>query len=100
MGVVKISGSSDDLVIVEDLPGGDDELSPRDTDDFLVVASDGTALRGRYDDDGVWRFSTHTAGSAAMSKVEAPVGDDDNYSDVVTLTGDIRWVAITDKLAS
>jgi hypothetical protein len=90
MGTITINGGSDDLVEV----GGDlvEEFSPADTDEFLVLASDGTILKGSY--DGVWRFVPHTAGTATMSKVEAPEDDDDNYSDVVTLAGNITWVAI------
>lgn len=95
MATVTINGASDDLIEI----GGDisDEFSPSDTDEFLVVASDGTALRGSY--DGVWRFTTHTSGSAKMSKVEAPKDDDDNYSDVVTLEGDIAWIALATNIA-
>lgn len=91
-----IKGSSDDLVEV----GGDfhEEFNPSDPEEgFLVIASDGTALRGKY--DGVWRLTVHTQGSATMSKVEAPEDDDDNYSDVVTLEGDIAWVALASQIA-
>lgn len=95
MAEVKIYGASDDLVEI----GGDiyDEFNPADTDDFLLAFSDGTVLRGKY--DGVWRFVRHSTGSAAMEKVEAPEDDDDNYSDVVTLNGEIAWVVLGSAIA-
>jgi hypothetical protein len=97
MARITIQGSSDDLVEI----GGDlaEEFSPQDTDDFMVVVSDGTVLNGSYDDNGVWRFTLHTSGTATMSKVEAPVDDDDNYSDVVTLEGELRWVGVATAVA-
>ena len=97
MAKVTIEGHSDDLVVIEFDSGESDEYWPADTDDFLIAASDGTILKGSY--DGVWRFTTHTAGTAQMSKVEAPEDDDDNYSDVVTLAGNIAWVALASAVA-
>ena len=91
MSKLIIYGASDDLVEI----GGDfyEEFNPREPEDgFLILCSDGTALKGKY--DGVWRFTVHTTGSASISKEEAPEDDDDNYSDRVTLEGDIAWVAL------
>lgn len=95
MARITINGASDDLVEI----GGDirEEFSPRDEGNFFIVASDGTVLKGAY--DSVWRFTLHTKGSATIDKQEAPADDDDNYSDVVTLDGDIRWVALATALA-
>ena len=95
MSEVRISGASDDLIEI----GGDiiEEFSPADTDEFFIVASDGTALSGVY--DGTWRFTLHTRGSAEMEKREAPADDDDDYSDVITLRGDIAWVALASNIA-
>lgn len=96
MTTLTIRGSSDDIVEF----GGDfrEEVYPADTDDFLIVASDGTALRGEYDNDGMWRFKPLATGAATMTKVEAD-DPDDNYSDVVTLEGDLAWVALATDIA-
>lgn len=90
-----INGASDDLVEV----GGDfhEEFNPSSDEDFLILVSDGTVLKGSY--NGTWRFVQHTKGTATFNKVEAPEDDDDNYSDVVTIEGDIAWVALGSQIA-
>lgn len=94
--MIKIYGCSDDLIEIE----GDieDELNPpssvEDEGAFLAF-SDGTVLRVKY--DGVWRI-TPVFVNTNYSKVEAPEDDDSNYSDVVTLTGNITWVVMSERL--
>jgi hypothetical protein len=91
--MLKIYGASDDLLEVE----GDtqEEFSVWDTEykPFTVAVSDGTLLRVRYDDDGIWRISLLTKGAAQFEKVEGDVVKD--TPDVVTLSGvEFRWVAV------
>jgi len=94
-----ISGASDDLVELE----GDivEEYScPRGRQ--VLAFGDGTCLRVRYTNEGLWRIDLLTQGSAIYTKVEAFDLDDEGkkhpggqpgYSDVVTLEGDLKWVA-------
>jgi hypothetical protein len=86
---IAVFGYSDDIIAIS----GDinDELSPDDTPAKLAF-SDGTVLSVIYDADGCWRVNRVAAGSATMEKVEAEGPDTDNYSDRVTLTGEIRWM--------
>lgn len=91
MKTVIIYGASDDLVEIE----GDinEEIGHYDEDTPLKLGfSDGTVLSVVYDDDGCWRVNRIAKGSAKMKKVEADGPDTKNYSDRVTLTGDINWV--------
>ena len=100
MATITIYGASDDLVVVE----GDllEEFSfyPQDDEARLIGISDGTLLRVRYDEDGVWRLTLVHQGTAEMEKQEAPADDQDNYSDRVTLTGDIEWVVFGTEMVA
>lgn len=95
--MIRIYGASDDLIEIE----GDisDELNPHD-DPCLLVCSDGHAFRVTY--DGCWRFTPVARGTAKYTKDEAIDMDADRrpdgssgYSDLVTLDGDVEWVALT-----
>lgn len=95
MGMAKviISGASDDLIEIE----GDlqEEFSHywRDGDDkpLYLAFGDGTLVSVRYDADGCWRFVCVVHGSADLIKVEA-TGTEDDYTDRITLIGNIHWV--------
>lgn len=79
------------MAIVGD--GFSDEFYP-DTDDdnaYHLAFSDGTLLTVLYDGDGFWRITPMVHGTAEYTKHEATDADED-YTDVVTLTGDICWV--------
>jgi len=94
-----ISGSSDDLIEIEgDISEEFSHLPPDDGPAYLAV-SDGTLLQVQYI-DGVWRITTLKKGACLISKEEAEGADSDNYSDRVTLTGKIRWVAYATKWAN
>lgn len=91
MNKVTIYGASDDLVEIEgDL---DEEFGG---DDVVLAFGDGTVLRVSFAPSGVWGIERQAAGSAVYEKVEAPPGDEDNYSDRVTLIGRLRWVLATE----
>ena len=98
MKTIIISGASDDLIELE----GDirDEISPRNDEYPVKLAfSDGTVLSVVYDKDGCWRVNRMAEGTAKMEKVEADGPDTDNYSDRVTLTGEIRWCVAGNYMA-
>lgn len=89
MKTIYISGASDDLIEID----GDireefnhyDEGSP-----FYLTFSDGTVLSINYNNDGFWRINRLTIGSAEYSKHEG-MDEENDYSDIVTLKGDIKW---------
>lgn len=96
MAQIKISGHSDDIVSVE----GDfnEEFSAYDEETGYVFVSDGTVLSVTYGDDGgFWRINRVREGTAKYEKEEA-TDEDDDYSDVVTLTGRIKWVGFGKEL--
>ena len=91
-----ISGHSDDLIEVEGAIREEYSALDDEGGGLVVGASDGTAVRIRYADNGVWRITPVATGpQSTLSIVQAPEDDDDNYSDVATITcpdGAIRWV--------
>lgn len=91
MSAVTVYGASDDLIEIEgDLT--EEFTLIDDTDGDVLTFSCGTALRIKYDRDGMWRITRIAAGFANMNKTEATNADDD-YTDRVTLTGDaVTWV--------
>lgn len=97
---VTIYGASDDLIEIE----GDirEEWSPPEDGPALLAFSDGTVLRIEFERDGTWRIAQIKQGSAEYTHVPS-VGDDD-YSDRVTLSGDIggtiAWVVLGTNITS
>lgn len=91
---VKVYGASDDLIEVEG--GIEAEFAHYDDDNekACLAFSDGTLLRVRFADDGIWRITTVRKGASGITKDEAIDGD--NHTDVVTLDPDrkIEWVAL------
>ena len=89
-----VYGASDDLIEIEGQIR--EEFSPGEPD-VVLGFSDGTVLRIRFTNDGVWRITTLAQGSSSLTIVQAPVDDDDIYSDRATLTGEVRWVLCGDR---
>lgn len=92
---VTIYGASDDLIEVggalyEEFSALNDH---REETGGILAFSDGTVLDVIYDHNGVWRITRLATGTATFEKIEAPPeeGEDGNYSDRVTLTGDFAW---------
>lgn len=90
-----VYGSSDDCIEVEG-PGIGEEFYLKGGDespDYLAF-SDGTVLRVQYGvgDKGVWEIRPMVNGSATCSH-KAWTCEDRDYSDRVTLEGDLSWVA-------
>lgn len=95
--MLKIYGASDDLIEVE----GDISAEFTAAEGSNVLGfSDGTLLQIQYGAGGnaFWRITPLIYGGAKYSKTEA-TDEDDNYSDVVTLNGDIRWITCGDDWA-
>lgn len=94
---ITVHGASDDLIEVE----GDirEEFSGGPSNTDLLAFSDGTVLQITYGKSGVWRINLAAAGTATVNIVQAPLNDDDNYSDRATLDGDIRWVVRGQEMA-
>jgi hypothetical protein len=93
---VAVYGASDDLVEIEGDLNEEFNLA-YDSEAMLLAFGDGTVLYVRYDNNGVWRITQRESGTAAFEKAEAPPDDEDNYSDRVTLRGDLRWVVATEQ---
>ena len=94
---VTLRGYSDDLI---DLSGAIAEEWGVSDDASIVAFSDGTAARIEYDADGVWRIATLKVGPGSEVKhLPAVVGDDENYSDVLTVTGYLAWAVLGESIA-
>ncbi len=97
MNSITIYGASDDLIEVE----GDlsEEFGCYDEKENYLSFNDGTVLSVVYADDGCWRINRVVKGTAEYSKVEADGADTDNYTDRVTLKGNITSVVYGTKIA-
>lgn len=89
MGKVTLSGASDDLIEV----GGDireefNYLAGDEEVGSFVAFSDGTVLKIRFDQEGIWRVTPVVRGSAELKVDQAT---EDEYTDEATLDGDVRW---------
>ena len=82
---IKVSGHSDDIVCVE----GDltEEFYPTEDEPFYVAISEGTLLRVSY--DGMWNIRVLHTGLGTTVHHEPATDEDENYSDVVTLTSEL-----------
>ncbi|MBZ0270558.1 hypothetical protein K8I61_00865 [bacterium] len=96
MQAVTIRGASDDLIEVEGdineefnhYGSCDDNAEPR-----YLAFGDGTVLSITYGvGGGFWRINRVRAGSAVYEKQEATDENSDDYSDRVTLTGELGCV--------
>jgi len=98
MDEITIYGASDDLIEVESTSFRAEEFNIDNYGDYILAVSDGTILRVRYDEDGIWRFTPLLIGSAL---VDIKYGKDDRaHTDRVTLTSDdLRWVVLGTHIA-
>ncbi len=88
---ITIYGASDDLIEIE---GDVRKEFSHSSEDAYLGCSDGTLLRVAYTEDGTWRITPVHLGSSKYEKKEAVSADSDEYSDRVTLTGEIKWVVL------
>lgn len=93
-----IYGASDDLIEIESTSFEHEEFSISCDETNILAISDGTLLRVRYDEDGVWRFSPVVLGSSTLDIKQGI--DDQEHSDRVTLVGDnLKWVVLGTQIA-
>jgi len=93
---VTIYGASDDLIEIEGDIREEFNVYLENDETRLLAFSDGTLLRVKYDEDGIWRLSLVASGTAQFYKVEGSVEED--TPDRVTLSDTkIKWVALADK---
>ena len=89
--MVKVRGYSDDYLIVDG-----DVKEQFDGDQGYLAFSDGTVLFWRYGVGGAfWRTTLCCQGSSHVEVVSAIDDDSDEYSDIVTIHGDVKWVVFT-----
>jgi hypothetical protein len=85
-----ISGHSDDIITIQ----GDitEEFYPPDGEAFFIAVSDGTLLRISY--DGMWNIRVLVTGLGAVIDHQPATDEDTNYSDVVTITNElkVKWI--------
>ncbi len=82
-------GSSDDLIELEGDIQEEFTLAAVEDDDTMIVGfSNGILVRIRYTSEGVWRI-TPIVGDVSI--VQAPEGDEENYTDRATIEGNIEW---------
>lgn len=90
MSKIVIYGASDDLIEIE----GDirEEFGAYGEESSLLGFSDGSLLEVTYTEQGFWRISPIVLNTDTFyAKAEATDPDED-YSDRVTLEGEIAWV--------
>lgn len=92
---VTIYGSSDDLIEIEGAI--EDEFNVSGDHSHCLAFSDGTLLEIIYTNAGFWRISVITKGTlTSYDKTEATNTQTD-YTDRLTLIGNIKWVALATK---
>ena len=75
--MIKVSGYSDDIVVIENGGIFDNEIGSFEQDTVITFA-DGTVLRMTY--DGTWKAVVETHGTANYM-IHSLIDDDDYYSD-------------------
>lgn len=88
---IEVYGASDDLIEVSGHICEEFNPHGRDGEPDYLGFSDGTVLRVVYDKGGMWRITPVARGSAEYKKQEG-IDSVNDYSDKVTLTGDLHWV--------
>lgn len=92
MKTITITGSSDDLIKVE----GDinEEFGYYSENSIFMGISDGTLLKIRYDEDGIWRIERLIQGSSSVY-AHMPGSISENKNDVVAISGEnLNWVLL------
>jgi hypothetical protein len=89
--MIKIYGSSDDLIEIE----GDireEFMFPSEYDTVFLTFSDGALLNMTYDRNGIWRISPIFCKYWEFWQCPAT---DDKYSDIASTKSEIQWVALS-----
>lgn len=86
--MVKIYGSSDDLVCLDNSNYGVDEIGCSNVKGVRLFLNDDTILVVRYT-NGIWRIEIERKGTAPYQRTVCPGDDEDDYSDVFRTESDI-----------
>jgi hypothetical protein len=88
---LKVYGASDDLIEFDsdDAGGFHGEMSW--SEPTMIVLSDGTLLKARYEDDGIWHFTLITQGKLFKTITRCISAADDPHSDVVEFDAGVKW---------
>ncbi len=93
---VKVYGVSDDLVEIEGSSYWEDEIGCYDKD-VRIWFCDGTVIRIRYADGGIWRIDVETQGTEKHRLDVCSGEDEDDYSDCFYTNAEITSHAVIDK---
>jgi hypothetical protein len=88
--MIKIYGQSDDLVIIN---GDLEEEYACYNEPCYIIFSDGTLVKAEYK-NGQWTIQTEKIGKNTEVDYEPANDFEENYSDILTLNGDINWCII------
>lgn len=94
MKTISVTGAGDDVIVLD----GDvkDEFDSHDPVGAVLTFSDGTQVRAKFFER--WEITVETRGSASVKIEQAPIHNlDREYTDRVTVTGDLAWVEIDDE---
>lgn len=88
--MLEVTGGSDDLIEIDGDIREEFNVSYKHEDDGYLAFSDGTLLKVKYDENGIWRFKVISKGPLYDQKVEG-IADEDTF-DVVLFKEGIKWV--------
>ncbi|GHG97377.1 hypothetical protein ACFORH_42755 [Amycolatopsis roodepoortensis] len=91
--MIKIYGASDDLIEVDGDIRAEFPVTDTGEDGVLLAVSSGVVIRIRY--RTCWRIDLVTG--AGVEIVPCPEDDEDNYSDVATITDPVTWIVCRDE---
>lgn len=95
--MIEIRGASDDTVLVDGAIKAEFYAVDTGHNGVLLVASNGVVLRIQF--KTCWRIDLVT-GRDLVRIVPCPEDDEDNYSDVATIPGDVDWVVCRDTFVT
>lgn len=86
-----ITGASDDLIEVDGDISEEFNVLGNAAEGTILGFSNGTVLRVRFDDDGMWRITP--LWHAGNVKIDHATDDNEGaYSDVATIDEPVEWV--------
>jgi hypothetical protein len=91
--VITIHGASDDLIEVDGAINAEFPVTNTGDDGVLLAISNGVVLRIHY--RTCWRIEHVTGNGVEFQR--CPEDDDDNYSDIATITDPVTWVLCRDE---
>lgn len=92
--MIKVFGASDDLIEID----GDfrEEFQASSDEPNYVAFSNGLLLRVTYNDEGCWEIKV--IWSSNIKTEIQPNDGDKNYSDILTMDGDMHWAVCGNQM--